>query len=142
VVAAIVVLAAGLVGGVAAFNKPAGTTALLRPPNGGPVCGSVHLHRTASGFEVDMDLSGVAPNPPGSTYECWFVGPSDSVQHPNRVSAGTFRVDADARASLRMMTSADLKRFPIIGITLETDGGNPARHGVKVLGWWGSGWMS
>ena len=77
--------------------------------------------------------SGLAPNPPGSVYECWFVGPGDSLERPNRVSAGTFTIGASGRASLRMHSAVDLRRFPVMGVTLEEDGGNPMRTGEKIL---------
>jgi anti-sigma-K factor RskA len=95
---------------------------------------TVQLRREGAGVAVDMEVSGLAPNPPGSIYECWFVGPGDTLQQPNRVSAGTFTVGAGGRASLHMHTGADLRRFPVMGVTLETDGGNPVRTGEKILG--------
>jgi anti-sigma-K factor RskA len=95
---------------------------------------TVQLRREGAGVAVDMEVSGLAPNPPGSIYECWFVGPGDTLQQPNRVSAGTFTVGASGRASLHMHSAADLRRFPVMGVTLETDGGNPVRTGEKILG--------
>jgi anti-sigma-K factor RskA len=95
---------------------------------------TVELRREADGVAVDMEVSGLAPNPPGSVYECWFVGPGDTLQQPNRVSAGTFTVGSGGRASLHMHSAADLRRFPVMGVTLETDAGNPVRTGEKILG--------
>jgi hypothetical protein len=76
------------------------------------------------GLAITMEVSGLAPNPPGSVYECWYVGPGDSLERPNRVSAGTFTVGADGRASLRLHSAADLQRYPAMGVTLERDRGN------------------
>jgi anti-sigma-K factor RskA len=95
---------------------------------------TVELRPVDDGVAVDMEVSGLAPNQPGTVYECWFVGPGDSLERPNRVSAGTFTVGASGRASLRMHSAADLRRFPVMGVTLETDGGNPVRTGEKILG--------
>jgi anti-sigma-K factor RskA len=94
---------------------------------------TAELRRVEDGVDVDMEVSGLAPNPPGSVYECWFVGPGDTLERPNRVSAGTFTVGADGRASLRMHSAADLGRFRVMGVTLERDGGDPRRTGEKVL---------
>jgi anti-sigma-K factor RskA len=94
---------------------------------------TVELRRVDDGVAVDMEVSGLAPNQPGTVYECWFVGPGDSLERPNRVSAGTFTVGAGGRASLRMHSAADLRRFPVMGVTLEEDGGNPMRTGNKIL---------
>jgi anti-sigma-K factor RskA len=94
---------------------------------------TAELRQVDGGVAIDLEVSGLAPNPPGSVYECWFVGPGDSLERPNRVSAGTFTVGADGRASLRMHSAADLRRFPVMGVTLETDGARPERTGEKIL---------
>jgi anti-sigma-K factor RskA len=94
---------------------------------------TAELRRVDDGVAIDMEVSGLAPNPPGSVYECWFVGPGDTLEQPNRVSAGTFTIGAGGRASLRMHSAADLRRFPVMGVTLETDGGRPQRTGQKIL---------
>jgi hypothetical protein len=31
------------------------------------------------GLAITMEVSGLAPNPPGSVYECWYVGPGDTL---------------------------------------------------------------
>jgi hypothetical protein len=105
----------------------------LAAPDGGPARATAEVREVADGLAITMQVSGLAPNPPGSVYECWYVGPGDTLEHPNRVSAGTFTVGADGRASLRMHSAADLQRYPVMGVTLERDRGNPARTGDKVL---------
>jgi len=94
---------------------------------------TAELRRVDDGVAIDMEVSGMAPDPPGSVYECWFVGQGDTLEQPNRVSAGTFTIGASGRASLRMHSAADLRRFPVMGVTLETDGGRPERTGEKIL---------
>lgn len=105
----------------------------LAAPDGGPARATAKVRQVGDGLAITMEVSGLAPNPPGSVYECWYVGPGDSLARPNRVSAGTFTVGADGRASLRMHSAADLQRYPAMGVTLERDRGNPARTGDKVL---------
>jgi anti-sigma-K factor RskA len=105
----------------------------LAAPNGGPGQATAKIREVNGRLAIDMTVSGLAPNPPGSLYECWFVGPGDTLERPNRISAGTFTVGADGRASLRLTSAADLARFPTMGVTLERDGGNPRRTGDKVL---------
>jgi anti-sigma-K factor RskA len=100
---------------------------------GQPGRATAELRRVEDGVVVDMEVSGLAPNQADSVYECWFVGPGDTLEQPNRVSAGTFRVGADGRASLRLHSAADLRRFPVMGVTLEKDRGNPTRTGEKIL---------
>jgi anti-sigma-K factor RskA len=105
----------------------------LRDPEGGPGRASATIRRVDGSLQVDMEVSGLAPNPPGTTYECWFVGAGDTLERPNRVSAGTFTVGGDGRASLHLTSGADLDRFPTMGVTLEADGGDPRRTGDKAL---------
>ena len=105
----------------------------LAAPDGGAARATAKVRQVGDGLAITMEVSGLAPNPPGSVYECWYVGPGDSLERPNRVSAGTFTVGADGRASLRMHSAADLQRYPAMGVTLERDRGNPARRGDKVL---------
>jgi anti-sigma-K factor RskA len=100
---------------------------------GQPGRATAELRRVEDGVDVRMEVSGLAANPPGSVYECWFVGQGDTLEQPNRVSAGTFTVGASGRASLRMHSAADLGRFRVMGVTLERDGGDPRRTGEKVL---------
>jgi hypothetical protein len=137
--AAAVLLVATFVGGV--VLSQAGPFAdrgrvinfALAAPAGGPARATAEVRQVADGLAITMQVSGLAPNPPGSVYECWYVGPGDTLEHPNRVSAGTFTVGADGRASVRMHSAADLQRYPVMGVTLERDRGNPARTGDKVL---------
>jgi anti-sigma-K factor RskA len=105
----------------------------LAAPDGGAARATAKVRQVGDGLAITMEVSGLAPNPPGSVYECWYVGPGDSVARPNRVSAGTFTVGADGRANLRLHSAADLQRYPAMGVTLERDRGNPARTGDKVL---------
>jgi hypothetical protein len=105
----------------------------LSAADGGPARGTAEVRQVADGLEIRMEVSGLAPNPPGTVYECWYVGPGDTLERPNRVSAGTFTVGPDGRASLHMHSAADLRRYPAMGVTLERDRGNPARTGDKVL---------
>jgi anti-sigma-K factor RskA len=105
----------------------------LAAPDGGAARATAKVRQVGDGLAITMEVSGLAPNPPGSVYECWYVGPGDSLERPNRVSAGTFTVGVDGRASLRLHSAADLQRYPAMGVTLERDRGNPARTGDKVL---------
>ena len=110
-----------------------GTTVALVAADVGTGRGSAVVRPVGQGREVRLTVHGLPPNPPGTYYECWFVGPGDTEQHPNRVSAGTFTVGSDGSASVRMISAADASRFPRMGVTLEPDDGNPARTGPKYL---------
>lgn len=91
------------------------------------------VRETDDGREVELDVAGLPPNDDESFYECWFVGDGDTLEEPNRVSVGTFKVGPDGRAKVRMFSAADAERFPKMGVTREPDDGNPQRTGPKAL---------
>jgi anti-sigma-K factor RskA len=129
-------LVVALVGGVVVSqlgDRGQAVELALAPAPGHAGRATAKLRQAGDGVQVDMEVSGLAPNQGASVYECWFVGPGDTLERPNRVSAGTFRVGADGRATLRMHSAADLRRFPVMGVTLEDDGGDPRRTGDKIL---------
>ncbi len=132
--AAVVVLAAVLVVSSNLVRPSGGTAFALADPSGGPARGVAHVHRTRDGLSVDLTVSHLPPTDANHVYQCWFVGPGDSLQNQNRISAGTFTVGSDGKASVHMMAAADLARFPKMGITLEPNDGIPLRRGPKVLG--------
>src|SRR6266581_229042 len=109
------------------------TTIALVAADSGRAQGLLHVHRTPSGVAVSLEVEGLPPTPPGRHYELWFVGPGDSLQKPNRISAGTFLVGANGKAKVQMLSAASLARYPKVGITDEPNDGNPARTGPKVL---------
>jgi hypothetical protein len=134
---AAVIAAVFVAGGVAVRQRigarsPETTIALVAPDNGG-AGGVLHVRSTPSGVAVGLQVEDLPPTPPGRHYELWFVGPGDSLQKPNRISAGTFVVGADGRAKVQMLSAASLARYPKVGITDEPNDGNPARTGPKVL---------
>jgi anti-sigma-K factor RskA len=130
-------VAAGVVGLVLGLSlaspEPAGATVELVSPTGGPAAGTARVRTTATGRVVDLRLHAMPASPRGTFYECWFVGANDAIEHPNRVSVGTFTVGRDGMAHVHMTASAAASRYPTMGVTLEPDDGNPARTGDKVL---------
>jgi hypothetical protein len=132
--AAIVVvgLAVGLVASLGS-SAPRLSTVRLADPAGGSARGTATVRATPAGLTIDMRVAGLAPSPPGTHYTCWLVGPGDSLTHQNRVSVGSFTVPSSGAADVHWTTSADLSRFPNLGVTLEPDNGNPLHQGPKVL---------
>jgi len=63
----------------------------LSAPDGGPARGEARIDDTASGQVIELEVSGLPAAPPGTYYECWWVGEGDGDDIQNRVSAGTFR---------------------------------------------------
>jgi anti-sigma-K factor RskA len=100
---------------------------------GGSGRGQVTITRTPGGRSFDVRIQGLRPPAQGSLYELWAVSPKDSLEHPQRVSLGTFATAADGSAHLTAFTAAPADRFPVVGVTLEPVDGNPARTGPRVL---------
>jgi hypothetical protein len=71
--------------------------------------------------------------PTGELYEVWFVGPGDSPEAPNRISAGTFHPDAEGRSRVELTAAVDPALYPTIVVTAEPGDGNPLPSGVEVM---------
>jgi hypothetical protein len=71
--------------------------------------------------------------PTGELYEVWFVGPGDTPEAPNRISAGTFHPDAEGRSRVDLTAAVDPTLYPTIVVTAEPGDGNPAPSGVEVM---------
>ena len=95
--------------------------------------GHVALQRTKAGIVIDLAVEGLAPSGEGEHYECWYLSAADSPPTPERISAGTFTVDADGRARVRMTTAADPAEYPRIAVTRQHAGADPAALGEPVL---------
>lgn len=137
VAATIVVLGAGVaVVRTATEPKPAVAEVIeLEAPAGRSGSAVARVRTTATGGAIEMEVNGLPQPPAGSFYECWLVAAQgDSPERPNRVSVGTFTVDADGHANVRWDFEADTKKFPRMGVTLEPGDGNPAHTTDRVLG--------
>jgi hypothetical protein len=132
--AALLLVVAVGIGAAVLLGRDAGTSTIaLVAGDVGSGRGEAVVRNVEEGREIKLAVSGLPANPPGTYYECWFVGPGDTEQQPNRVSAGTFKVGTDGAATVVMVSAADPARFPKMGVTLEPDDGNPARTGPKYL---------
>ncbi len=106
----------------------------LAAPGGGTARAVATVRPTGTGGVIEMEVEGLAPPPAGSFFECWLVAAEgDSIDRPNRISVGTFTVDDDGRATVRWDFTADVARFPRMGVTLEPDDGNPVHTTSRVL---------
>lgn len=92
----------------------------------GDAFGTATLAATDAGTEVELKAK-LPSLRPGEVYELWFV------RGEGRVSAGTFTVDTDGRADLRLATAARAESYDRLGITREPDGLDPARNGPSVV---------
>jgi len=134
-VAAALVVALAIPGALLLLGGDGGevTRLTLVAAEGGKGRGQVTITRTPAGRSFDVRIEGLDSPPAGSLYELWAVSPQDTLEHPQRVSLGTFTVAADRSAHLTAFTAAPADRFPVVGVTLEPVDGNPARTGPRVL---------
>jgi len=133
-VAAALVVALAVPGALLVFGGGGEVTRLtLVAAEGAQGRGQVTITRTSAGRSFDVRIEGLGPPAAGSLYELWAVSPRDTMERPQRVSLGTFTVDADGGAHLTAFTAAPADQFPLVGVTLEPVDGNPARTGPRVL---------
>jgi hypothetical protein len=102
-------------------------------PDGEPVAADLRVVATGIGRVVDLDTETLPILPIGDLYEVWFVGPGDTPDTPNRISAGTFHPDADGRTDVRMTAAVDPSLFPVVEVTAEPGDGDPRPTGPVVL---------
>jgi anti-sigma factor RsiW len=133
--AALLLVAAVGVGAVllTRASSSSATTVALVAAQVGSGHGNAVIQPVKEGRQVRLEVFGLPANESGTYYECWFVGPGDTEEQPNRVSVGTFTVGTDGTATVVMTSSADPARYPKMGVTLEPDDGNPGRTGPKYL---------
>jgi anti-sigma-K factor RskA len=82
---------------------------------------------TIDGDRARLRVTGLRPNH-DDYYEAWLA---DRGGH--MVSMGTFHVDADGRADIRMPVAVDVRRFQLVDVSLEPDDGDPAHSTTSVL---------
>jgi anti-sigma-K factor RskA len=125
--AAVVLLAAGAGLGFLLDRGPSASAQLALRPVG-------QLDPAASGKVslvndgVNVRLSGLKPTGGGEFYELWLLGADKRL-----VGLGSFRVDANGAATLKLPLPVDPKTFTYFDLSLEPSDGNPGHSGVSVL---------
>jgi len=124
---AVVLLGVGVGLGVWIDRDPAPSSRLVLAPVGGldpQAAGRVSL--VSNG--VDVRVSGLKPTGRGHFYELWLLGADKRL-----VGLGSFRVDDDGAATLRLPLPVDPKTFTYFDLSLEPADGDPGHSGVSVL---------
>jgi hypothetical protein len=89
--------------------------------------------KTGIGRVIELRTDDLPILPKKDYYELWFVGPGDSRERPNRISAGTFHPDPQGRSNVTFAAAVDPERYPKLSVTREKGDGNPQRGGPEVL---------
>ncbi len=95
--------------------------------------GELSVARLGSGREISIETDSLPILPTGEYYELWFVGPGDSPENPNRISAGTFHPDESGLTDVELHAAVDPAKLPRIEVTAEPGDGDPAPSGEVVL---------
>ncbi len=128
VAAAAILLLTLRVGGPAGELELQGT---LGSPNGAQA--SVEVRRTGIGRVITLRTDELPILPKGEYYELWFVGPGDTRETPNRISAGTFHPDENGRSHVTFTAAVDPALYPVLSVTAEPGDGDPRPTGPEVL---------
>jgi hypothetical protein len=131
--AAGVALAVGVLSSLRQTSPAPIATIRLISVNGGPAHAVATVRHSEGGETIDMQVDGLPASPVDTVYTCWLVGPGDTLASQNRVSVGSFVVRNGGPLHVTWTTSADLRRFPHLGVTLEPLNGDPRHQGPKVL---------
>jgi hypothetical protein len=140
-VAAVVGVLLGTVGGtVAARRGGNGLPVVSALEYDGPleaaddrrVTGRARITRTGIGRTVRLEDDELPDLPAGEYYEAWLVGPNDTPDRPERISAGTFHPDDRGLVRVDLSAAVDPARYPDLAVTAEPGDGNPAASRTVV----------
>lgn len=107
--------------------------AVLEAPSGEAGQATASVRETGLGRVILFESGDLPVLPEGELYELWFVGPDDTLEDPNRISAGTFHPDEQGNSDVRLHAAVDPAKFPELSVTAEPGDGNPERTGPEVL---------
>jgi hypothetical protein len=136
VAAAIVALVGGVVVVRSVANDNSGAVEFagtMAGPGGEQAPADLRVVATGIGRVIDLDTEALPILPTGELYEVWFVGPGDTPESPNRISAGTFHPDQTGRSDVQLTAAVDPSLFPIVEVTAEPGDGDPRATGPVVL---------
>ncbi len=94
---------------------------------------SARVDMLGTGRVVSFDTDDLPILPKGEYYELWFIGPRDSREDPNRISAGTFHPDPQGRSQVRFHAAVDPTKYPVLSVTAEPGDGDPRPSDREVM---------
>jgi hypothetical protein len=88
--------------------------------------GSVKVLETANGYELELNIEGLAPAPDGFYYQGWVRGEGEGV------SVGTFHARGSGDHVL-LWSGVDIAEYSTLNITIQEEGSGPASSGQVVM---------
>ena len=114
-------------GGDAGPGVRAGSSSEVRLSGLGPAPTATGRARVRSG-QAAVRVAGLPRSRRGEFYELWVIGARGRL-----VSLGAFRVPRSGGATVQASLPVDIKRFPVVDVSLEKADGDPGHSGLSVL---------
>ena len=89
--------------------------------------GELHVRKSDPNARAELEVWGMPRCAENEYYELWFG------KEKGRMSAGTFKVDADGRVTLYTSVPEDAEEYQRVGITLEKFPEEPRMSAAKVI---------
>jgi hypothetical protein len=100
------------------------TATALAPGASGELRGG----KVGENLRVELEVEGLPELRKHEYYEMWYA-----TEDGERISCGTFRVQPEGRTTVNLTAPALATSYPVIEVTRESDDGNPAASGKKIL---------
>ena len=125
--AAVAVIGTVTVVAVTGDDDPDATTVALAGTDVEPNAeGQAEITSTPSGFEIQLDITGLPPAPAGAYYQAWLRNDGDAV------TIGTFH-GRQGSDDIILWSGVDVADFPTLTVTLQQVGGGAESSGIVVL---------
>ena len=129
-VAGAAAVALGVVATVAVTgnDKPESTVAILAGTELEPdAAGRADIAPRDSGFEIELDISGLPPAPAGSYYQGWLRN-----ENGDAVTIGTFH-GREGTDDIILWSGVDIADYPTLTVTIQQEGAGAESSGQVVL---------
>ena len=128
--AAAAAVAVGVVGTVAVTgnDEPGSAVVTLAGTELEPdAAGRANIAPTDSGFEIELDISGLPPAPAGTYYQGWLRN-----EDGDAVTIGTFH-GREGTDDIILWSGVDVADYPMLTVTIQQEGAGAESSGQVVL---------